>query len=169
MDNAKTTGESRQFLSFLLDKELFAFEVLKVREVLEVTRITKVPKTPPFMIGVINLRGGVVPVVDLRLKFDLPQKETTVDTSIIIVEARYDDETLIIGALVDAVKAVIRLEDGDIEEAPRVGMRISGEFIAGIGKKGAAFVILLDSDRVFSRKEMDAVAQASAQDALKEA
>jgi len=169
MDKAKTSTESRQFLSFLLDKELFAFEVLKVREVLEVTRITKVPKTPAFMVGVINLRGGVVPVVDLRLKFDLPATEATVDTSIIIVEASQEGETFVIGALVDAVKAVIRLDGGEIEEAPKVGMRLSGEFIAGIGKKGGTFVILLDSDRVFSRKEMDAVTQASAQTDVPEA
>lgn len=155
METISQTGNTRQYLSFVLDKELFAFEVLRVREVLEVSRITRVPKTPKFMIGVINLRGGVVPVIDLRLKFELPAGETTVETSIIILETQTDGEAMIIGALVDAVKAVIHLEATDIEEAPKVGMRLGREFIAGIGKKGDHFIILLDSDRVFSKTEMD--------------
>ncbi|MBN8216883.1 MAG: purine-binding chemotaxis protein CheW, partial [Spirochaetes bacterium] len=135
MNATPSAVASRQYLSFLLGQEQYAFPVLGVREVLEVARITRVPKTPPFMVGVINLRGGVVPVVDLRLKFGLHAREATIATSIIIVEASDGGEHFILGALVDAVKAVLRLEETEIEAPPRVGMRLSGEFIAGIGKK----------------------------------
>ena len=160
MENpAKTqtlSGESRQYLSFVLDHETYAFEVLKVREVLESTRITRVPKTAPFLVGVINLRGSVVPVVDLRLKFELKAADTTIDTSIIIAETVLDGETLVIGALVDAVKAVVRLDPSEIEETPKVGMRVARDFVQAIGRKNDQFLILLDADRIFTRDELDA-------------
>ncbi|MBI4979371.1 MAG: purine-binding chemotaxis protein CheW [Spirochaetes bacterium] len=153
----QTTRESKQYLTFNLEKELFAFEVLHVKEVLEVTRVTKVPKTPPFMAGVINLRGCVVPVIDLRLKFDLTCAEQNVDTAIIIVEVDSDGETLVIGALVDAVREVVRFDASQIEAPPKVGMNISGEYIGSIGKKGNDFIIILDSANVFSQKELEYV------------
>ncbi|MBI4976713.1 MAG: purine-binding chemotaxis protein CheW [Spirochaetes bacterium] len=152
-----TTLESKQYLTFGLDSGQFAFEVLKVKEVLEVARVTKVPKTPPFMAGVINLRGGVVPVIDLRLKFGMDCTDRTVDTAIIIVETAYDGDTIVVGALVDAVNEVIRLDTSQIETPPKVGMNVSGEFIESIGKKGDEFIIILDSDKVFSQKELEFV------------
>lgn len=158
---AKTTIESKQYLTFSLEEEIFAFEVLKVKEVLEVTHITKVPKTPPFMSGVINLRGGVVPVIDLRIKFDMSGKVHNVDTAIIIVETEFDGETIVIGALVDGVKEVIRLDSTQIEAPPKVGMNVSGEFIENIGKKGNDFIIILDSGKVFSQKELEYVREVS--------
>ncbi|MBI4979235.1 MAG: chemotaxis protein CheW [Spirochaetes bacterium] len=161
---SKATLESKQYLTFILDRELFAFEVLKVKEVLEVTRITKVPKTPSFMTGVINLRGGVVPVIDLRLKFEMNGNSHTVDTAIIIVETEFDGEIIIIGALVDAVKEVIRLDSSQIEVPPKVGMNVSGEFIDNIGKKGDDFIIILDSSKVFSKKELEYVKEVSVND-----
>ncbi|MBI4978497.1 MAG: purine-binding chemotaxis protein CheW [Spirochaetes bacterium] len=157
----KTTLESKQYLTFMLDKEIFAFEVLKVKEVLEVTRVTKVPKTPPFMTGVINLRGGVVPVIDLRVKFDMAGKDHNVDTAIIIVETEFDGETIVIGALVDGVKEVIRLDASQIEAPPKVGMNVSGEYIENIGKKGSDFIIILAAGKVFSQKELEYVRDVS--------
>ena len=100
---------SIQFLSFTLDQEVFALEISKVREVLEVERITKVPQTPEFLKGVINLRGSVVPVVDLRLKFGLGETSSTVDTCIIIVEIQMEDSQTLIGALADSVQEVFDL------------------------------------------------------------
>ncbi|MBN8218654.1 MAG: purine-binding chemotaxis protein CheW [Spirochaetes bacterium] len=154
MERTVDSAESTPYLSFKLDGEVFALPIARVREVLEWPRLTRLPKTPPFMVGVINLRGGVVPVVDLRRKFDLPAREATVDSSIIIIEASHGGKAFVIGALVDAVKAVIRLGAEAVEKAPHVGMRLSGAFLRGIGRCGGEFVILLEPERLFSLEEM---------------
>ncbi|MEK6794804.1 MAG: chemotaxis protein CheW [Spirochaetota bacterium] len=166
METKKQTTESRQYLTFLLDKEMFAFEVLTVKEVLEIAKITRVPRTPKFMPGVINLRGNVVPVVDLRLKFDLPVMDRTVDTAIIIVETEYDGEKIVIGALIDAVKEVIRLDETQVEAPPKVGMNVSGEYIQAIGKKGNDFIIILSAAHVFSEKELEYAKEALREEAV---
>jgi len=155
METSNTKMESAQYLTFFLDTELFAFEVLRVREVLELSRITKVPRTSAFMIGVINLRGGVVPVVDLRRKFVMDPIEPTIDTAVVIIESNIGGDTLVIGVLVDAVKEVIRLDGTEVETPPRVGMRVSGDFISAIGKKDNHFVILLDTTKLFSAEELE--------------
>ncbi len=110
--------ETTQYLTFKLDEEIFALDIGKVREVLDFTTVTKVPQTPDFMRGVINLRGSVVPVVDMRLKFGMSETERTVNTCIIIVEVSLDNETTVLGALSDSVQEVIELEPGQIEPAP---------------------------------------------------
>ncbi|HEX9019707.1 MAG TPA: chemotaxis protein CheW, partial [Nitrospirota bacterium] len=107
--------EATQYLTFKLDDEVFALDITKVREVLDFTTVTKVPRTPEFMRGVINLRGSVVPVVDLRLKFGMTRTEKTVNTCIIIVEVAVDDETTILGALADSVQEVLDLGPEHIE------------------------------------------------------
>ena len=150
----KTVNVLNQYLTFLLDNETYAFNVLEIKEVLELPKITKMPKTPSFMAGVINLRGGVVPVIDLRIKFDMPEIDRTIDTSIIIVEANYDDEVILIGALVDAVKAVIKISSGDTEPPPKVGMNLDTSLIDGIGKNNDNFVIILNVDKLFSHEEL---------------
>src|SRR5512136_496350 len=104
--------ESMQFLTFKLGEEIFALDITKVREVLDFTSVTKVPRTPEFMRGVINLRGSVVPVVDLRLKFGMSRTENTVNTCIIIVEVTVDGEMIVLGALADSVQEVLDLEPG---------------------------------------------------------
>ena len=152
--------ETTQYLTFKLDDEVFALDITKVREVLDFTTVTKVPRTPEFMRGVINLRGSVVPVVDLRLKFGMSRTEKTVNTCIIIVEVTVDDETTVLGALADSVQEVMDLEPGHIEPAPRIGTRLNTEFIKGMGKRDDRFVILLDIDKVFSTSEL-AVVQAT--------
>lgn len=166
METKKQTAESRQYLTFLLDKEMFAFEVLTVKEVLEIAKITRVPRTPKFMPGVINLRGSVVPVVDLRLKFELSVADRTVDTAIIIVETEFDGEKIVIGALVDAVREVIRLDDTQVEAPPKVGMNVSGEYIQAIGKKGNDFIIILSANKVFSEKELEYAKEAMKEEAV---
>jgi purine-binding chemotaxis protein CheW len=147
--------EVRQYLTFKLESEIFALDVVKVREILDYTNITKVPQTPEFMRGVNNLRGSVVPVVDMRLKFNMPSQERTVDTCIIVVEIRIDDEATILGALVDSVQEVFELEPAQIEPAPRIGTKLKTEFILGMGKRDDQFVIILDIDKVFSSEELD--------------
>jgi len=146
--------EITQYLTFKLDDEVFALDISKVREVLDFTTITKVPRTPEFMRGVINLRGSVVPVVDLRLKFGMTKTENTVNTCIIIVEVTVDEETTVLGALADSVQEVLDLEPGHIEPAPKIGTRLNTEFIKGMGKRDTNFIIILDIDKVFSVNEL---------------
>lgn len=145
--------ETAQYLTFKLEEEIFSLDISKVREVLDFTKVTKVPQTPNFMLGVINLRGSVVPVVDMRLKFDLSKTETTVNTCIIIVEIELDGEITVLGALVDSVQEVMELGPEQIEPPPRIGTRLNTKFIKGMGKRDEEFIIILDIDKVFSADE----------------
>jgi purine-binding chemotaxis protein CheW len=153
--------ETAQYLTFRLDRELFAVDIAKVREVLEFTTVTKVPRTPDFMRGVINLRGSVVPVVDMRLKLGLTQTEKTVNTCVVIAEVEVDGESTILGALTDSVQEVIELDGAQVLPAPRMGTRIDTSVIRGMGKRDEEFVIILDIDRVFSADDLKATAEAS--------
>lgn len=146
--------ETRQYLTFQLAEEVFAVEVAKVREILEFTSITKVPQTPDFMRGVINLRGSVVPVMDMRLKFGLPETEKTVNTCIIVVEVDHEGETIIIGALADSVQEVFELEPDQVEPAPRIGTKLNTDFLLGMGKHDGQFIMILDIDRTFTSDEI---------------
>ncbi len=146
--------EKTQYLTFELDEEVFALEISKVREVLDYTKVTKVPQTPEFMLGVINLRGSVVPVVDMRLKFDMGGIEKSMNTCIIIVEIEFDGETTILGALADSVQEVMELDPEEIEPPPRIGNRLKTKFIKGMGKRDQQFVIILDIDKVFSADDI---------------
>ncbi|MFP4349728.1 MAG: chemotaxis protein CheW [Thermodesulfobacteriota bacterium] len=146
--------EAGQYLTFKLGEEIFALNVGQVREVLDLTTITKVPGTPDFMRGVINVRGSVVPVMDLRLKFGLSRTENTLDTRIIVMELSLDGEVVVLGTLADSVNEVIDLEPNQIEPPPKIGMRWRTEFIKGIGKRNDLFIIILDIDRVFSTDEL---------------
>jgi len=146
--------ETRQYLTFTLDGELFALDISKVREVLDYTKVTKVPQMPDFMLGVINLRGSVVPVIDMRTKFGMNKIDRTVNTCIVIVEVTLDNEHVILGTLVDSVQEVFELEPNQIEPPPKIGMRLKTEFIKGMGKKEEKVIIILDIDRVFSTEEL---------------
>ena len=152
--------ETTQYLTFKLGDEIFALDVAKVREILDFTTITKVPRTPDFMRGVINLRGSVVPVVDMRLKFGMAMTEKTVNTCIVVVEVTFDSETTVLGALVDSVQEVFELEPGQIEPAPRIGTRLRTDFIRGMGKHDKGFIIILDIDKVFSSDELSIIQDA---------
>ena len=157
--------EVRQYLTFKLGEEVFGLDVGKVREILDFTTITKVPRTPEFMRGVINLRGSVVPVVDMRVKFGMSATEKTVNTCIIVTEVALEGDTTVLGALVDSVQEVFELEPSQIEPSPRIGTKLKTEFIKGMGKRDERFIILLDVDKAFSAEELSLVStSAEAQD-----
>ena len=149
--------ETRQYLTFKLGNEIFSIDVAKVREVLDFTTITEIPRMPNFMSGVINLRGSVVPVVDLRLCFQMSRTQRTRNTCIIVVEVMIDNEAIVLGALADSVEEVIDLEPDQIQPPPRIGTHIRTEFIKGMGKTESQFIMILDIDRVFSIEELSAV------------
>ncbi len=157
-------SETRPYLTFKLDNELFTVDVAKVREVLDYTTITKIPKTPEYMRGVINLRGSVVPVIDLRLKFGMSKTETTINTCIIVLEILLDSELLVLGALADSVQEVFELEPDQIEPAPKLGTRFRAEFLKGMGKRDDNFLMILDIDKVFSAEELLLVQEAGGMD-----
>ena len=152
---------TRQYLTFQLSEEIFAIDVVNVREILEFSTVTKVPQTPEYMRGVINLRGSVVPVLDMRLKFGMSVTEKTINTCIVVVEVPMEDENVIIGALVDSVQEVFELDPESIEPAPRIGIQLRNGFIKGMGKKDDRFVIILDIERVFSYEELSGAIEMS--------
>jgi len=152
--NTDKITETALYLTFQLGDEVFALDVSQVREVLDLTTITKVPRAPEFMRGVINVRGSVVPVVDMRIKFGLSKVDDTPNTRIIVMELLLDGEMSTLGALADSVHEVVELEAGQIEPPPKIGMRWKTEFIRGIGKRNDDFVIILDVNRVFSVDEL---------------
>ena len=161
--------DTRQYLTFQLGEEVFGLDVCHVREILEFAAVTKVPRTPEYMRGVINLRGSVVPVLDMRLKFGLTATEKTVNTCVIVVEVSFEGENAIIGALVDSVQEVLELEPDQIEPAPRIGIRLKTEFIKGMGKREDRFIILLDIDKVFSSEDLAMTQNAETDGELKKA
>jgi purine-binding chemotaxis protein CheW len=128
-----------------------------VREVLDFTTITEIPRTPDFMSGVINLRGSVVPVVDMRLCLEMSKTERTTNTCIVVLEVLLDNESIVIGALADSVEEVIDLEPDQIRPAPRIGTQIRTDFLKGMGKRDDQFIMILDIDRVFSADEIGTV------------
>ena len=146
---------STQYLTFKLGEEIFALDVAEVREILDFTTVTKVPRTPAFMRGVINLRGSVVPVMDLRLKFGMSATEQTVNSCIIVVEMTMEGDNVVIGVLADAVQEVIDLEPEQIEPAPRIGTKMNMEFILGMGKHNGAFMMILDIDKIFESSDLE--------------
>jgi len=147
-------NETVQYLTFKLADETFALDVAKVREILEQSSITKVPQTPDFMRGVINLRGSVVPVIDMRLKFGMTATEQTVNTCIVVAEVQLEDEIIVLGALADSVQEVIEMEPQQIEAAPHIGTRLNTDFIKGMGKHDGRFIMILDIDKVFTSDEL---------------
>ena len=148
---------SRQYVTFLLDEELFGVEVARTREILSLTPVTKVPQTPEYLLGVINLRGQVVSVIDMRLKLGMVAQDETEDSCILVVEVQVDGEPIIVGALADAVREVLEIRSDQIEPPPRLGTRLNTEFINGMGKVGEEFLILLNIDRVFNSDELAVV------------
>ncbi len=159
--NGTTINETRQYLTFKLSDEMFGVDVAQVREILDYIKITKVPQTPDFMCGVINLRGSVVPVVDMNLKFSMAKTERTVNTCIVVVEVNIDGDTTVLGALVDSVQEVFEIEPENIEPAPRIGTKLKTEFIKGMGKHNERFIIILDIDKIFSSEELLSVKENS--------
>jgi purine-binding chemotaxis protein CheW len=143
-----------QYLTFALGEEIFALETGSVREVIELVPVTRIPKTPPFMRGVINLRGHAVPVVDLRIKFEMPTTEDTVNTCIIIVDVEVEGENCHMGAIVDSVREVFEMTSDQINPPPRMGTSVKADFIRGMGKQNEEFIMILDIGKVFSQEEL---------------
>jgi len=159
-DKSKSDMESKQgkYLTFGLGGEEYGLEILKVKEIIGIMDITMVPQTPEFVKGVINLRGKVIPVVDLRLKFTMPTSKYTRETCIIVV----DVENILMGIIVDTVSEVMDIQGKDIEPAPSFGSNINTDFIMGIGKLKEKVVILLDIEGVLSNGEMNLVSEIAA-------
>jgi purine-binding chemotaxis protein CheW len=147
------TVSSQQYVTFSLCEELFGVEVSRTREILSLTPVTSVPQTPEYLLGVINLRGQVVPVVDMRLKLGLTAGADTEDTCIIVVDVQVDGEVITVGALADAVREVMDIRSDQIEPPPRLGTRLNTEFINGMGKVDEQFMILLNIDKIFNSDE----------------
>lgn len=152
------TAVRQQYLTFFLADEEYAVNIQKVKEIIEYLSVTKVPKVPRWIRGVINLRGNVVPVVDLAVRFGLDERPTTKTTCIVIVEVQQGSENTVMGVIADAVNQVIELNDQDIEEPPAFGTRVRLEYLAGMGKLGKKFALILNIDHVLSATELLTVA-----------
>lgn len=151
--------EASQYLTFFLNGEMYAFGILHVKEILEYGKVTKVPMMPEFIEGVINLRGEVIPVVNLSSRFGLPLTEVTRRTCIVIVEVSTENDSQVIGVMVDSVSEVLEITQENLRGAPSFGAAIRTDFIRSIGKIGDEFVIILCEDRVLSIEEMALVEQ----------
>jgi purine-binding chemotaxis protein CheW len=142
-------GAPMTALTIRLEDELFAVEASRVREILDLVPITEVPNAPPFVGGLINVRGRVVPLADLRVMFGMNRPEPDEDTRIVVMEVDIDGEATIAGILADKVHDVTDIEAASIEEAPKVGMRWRPEYVKGIGKRNGGFIIIPDMERIF--------------------
>ena len=151
-----------QYLTFNVDKEHFAINVANIREVLEFQSVTKVPRMPDYMKGIINLRGSVVPVLDLKMKFGLGETLKGIDTSVIVTEIKLGDDEIVIGLLTDSVSEVVDIDEEHIEPAPRIGSNIDSSFIQGMGKKDEEFIIILNINKVLSSDELASMATENA-------
>lgn len=155
-------SKAGKYLTFRLAAEEYGLEILKVQEIIQMQAITRIPRTPEFVRGVINLRGKVIPVVDLRRKFGLDHLEDTERTCIIVVQIRSNDHLMIMGVIIDEVREVLDIPEAAIEDAPAFGASIDTEFILGMGKIGATVKILLDIDKVLSIQEIQHLQAATA-------
>jgi purine-binding chemotaxis protein CheW len=156
------TALAGKYLTFKLDVEEFGLEILKVQEIIKMMDITRVPRTPEFVRGVINLRGKVIPIVDLRLKFDMESRGNTEKTCVIVVQVRRRSGTVVMGIIVDEVSEVLDVLGEQIEPAPEFGGVVDTSFILGMGKVGDRVVTLMDVDRVLSGEDVAAIAAAGA-------
>ena len=163
MDQAVKAIFNREgkYLTFTLAEEEYGIGILKVKEIIGVMPITTVPQTPEYMKGVINLRGKVIPIVDLRLKFGMQEAAYTEKTCIIVVEIASSAQKVMIGILVDSVSEVLNIKGADIEDAPNFGSRLNTNYILGMAKAGGNVKILLDIDRVLSSDELMALEKAA--------
>jgi purine-binding chemotaxis protein CheW len=153
----------RQYLTFTIAEERYALAVGRVREVLEHSQITRLPGQPPFLKGLIDLRGGGVPVVDMRIRFGMEGIDSSRDSAIIVAELGSGEGLRVIGLLVDAVHEVVEVEPEGIEEPPRFGSRAKELFLKGIARMGSGFVLILDADRILRENELDEVETAASE------
>jgi purine-binding chemotaxis protein CheW len=159
---ALQAAEQSQYLTFLLGGEMFAIGILAIKEIIEFDKLTTVPMMPRFVRGVINLRGAVVPVIDLSARFGRAATMASKRTCIVIVEIAAEEGAQVVGVLVDAVNEVLDIPAAEVEPSPAFGARVRSDFIAGMGKVDGSFVIILNVDHVLSATEMGVLADASA-------
>ncbi len=152
--NSALVEPPRQYLAFKLGVESFAMEITSIKEVIQYGNLTEVPLMPDFIRGVINLRGSVVPVIDLSVRFARAPTEIVKRTCIVILEVAHGDDLLTLGIIVDQVEAVLDISNSDIEPAPAFGSTLRSEFLEGVGKVAGGFVILLDVNHVLSLDEL---------------
>ena len=152
-------ADETQYLAFQVAEEEYGIGILRVREILEYDAVTRVPKTPPSIRGVINLRGRVVPVVDLAVKLGWPESPITKRTCIVVVEVDLSGEPTVMGLLTDAVSQVVDLPAGEIEPPPAFGAGVRVECLVGMGRAGSKFVLLLDIDKLLSTNELTVATQ----------
>ena len=157
----KPSEREGKYLTFTLAGEEYGISILKVKEIIGMMTITMVPQTPGYVKGVINLRGKVIPVVDLRLKFDMASMAYTERTCIIVVEIGRNSDRILIGIVVDSVSEVLNIKAGDIEETPNFGSRLETDYILGMAKAAGGIKILLDIDRVLHTEELEAMNMAA--------
>ena len=143
---------SMNALTLRMQDEMFAIEAGSVREILDLVQITEVPNAPPFVTGLINVRGRVVPLADLRVMFDMDRPPPDQDTRIVVIEIEIEGETTVAGILADKVYDVTDIEAAAIQDAPKVGMRWRPEFVKGIGKRNGNFIVIPDLGRIFETK-----------------
>ena len=161
INTSAAKAQAGKYLTFKLDAEEYGLEILKVQEIIKMMDITRVPRTPAFVRGVINLRGKVIPVVDLRLKFGMASHDNTDKTCVIVVQvsqANAAGGAITMGTLVDEVSEVLDISSGQIEPAPEFGAAVDTAFILGMGKVAKKVVMLLDIDKVLSSGELAATA-----------
>ena len=166
--DTKTSTKGGKYLTFALGREEYGLEILKVREIIGYMEITAVPRTPAYVRGVINLRGQVISVVDLRAKFGMPAADRTDETCVIVVEIRQGGRKLSTGIIVDRVSEVLNVAADAIEEPPSFGTAVDTDFILGMGKIGQSVKILLDIDKVLTAQEVAALAASEAPSATDE-
>ena len=150
-----TSSDIKSFLTFKLGEEVFACHVNKLLSILEIPQITDVPGSPGYMKGIIDLRGKVLPVIDTKLKLNMPAIEFSKDTCIVVMDINLDNNNLLVGVLVDAVVEVMEFDEDKILPPPNLGSKYHSEFINGIVKKDDKFIMLIDIDKVFSLDEID--------------
>jgi purine-binding chemotaxis protein CheW len=158
MENQTTGAEQSQYLTFQIADEEYAIGILRVREIIQYETVTKVPRTPHWIRGVINLRGNVVPVVDLAVKFGLPPTQPTTSTCIVIAEVTLEGEAAVMGVLADSVSQVIDLRREQIQPPPAFGTKVHVDFLQGMGQMDKKLVLILDIDRVLTTDELLAAA-----------
>jgi purine-binding chemotaxis protein CheW len=164
MDTRAAT-ELSQYLTFFLGGEEYAVGILRVKEILAYDTLTRVPDTPGFIRGVMNLRGSVVPVVDLGIRFAIGETAITKSTCVVILEVELEGEITVVGVMADAVSQVVELADDQIEPPPALGTTIRVEYLKGLGQSGRKFVMILDVDRILSKGELEAAADAARDEA----
>jgi purine-binding chemotaxis protein CheW len=156
-EDSETEGESSQYLSFTLAQELCMFEIENVREVIGFSRITRLPNMPDYMSGVINLRGGAVPVVDLNLKLLGNATKPGIDTCIVILDVQTESGCNMMGLVVDSVREVTTLEDSELQPPPKIGNHLKVDYLRAIGRKGEDLILIFDVTRLFSDWELQSL------------